>query len=129
MYQTSADVLVATRLNPMVTCICRHRHSITTTIKDRALLEERRGAKRRSGSLSHLLWWQQEMDLEEENDGADGGERGGVFPCLFYNEAGNEVDADQGQGLINLDSRKRFMNYPTAAPDDFNRGVNLDKWT
>ena len=76
--------------------------------------------------MSRLFWWQQEMDLEEGDDGADGGGRGGVLPRLFYNEAGNEVDADQGQGVLHLDPRKRFMDRPNAAPENFNRGVDLD---
>ena len=67
------------------------------------------------------------MNLEEGDDGGACGGGGGVLPCLFYNEAGNEVDADQGQGLINPDPCKRFMDDPDAAPPDhFNRGVNLD---
>ena len=63
------------------------------------------------------------MDLEEDDEGA--GERGG-FPRLFYNKAGNEVDVDQGQETMRPDPRKRFMDRPDAAPEDFNRGVNLD---
>ena len=63
------------------------------------------------------------MGLDEDDEGA--GERG-VFPRLFYDEAGNEVDADQGQGVLHLDPRKRFMDRPNAAPENFNRGVDLD---
>ena len=63
------------------------------------------------------------MDLEEDNEGA-GGQK--VFPCLFYNEAGNEVDADQDQGVITPDPHKRFIDRPYAAPEEFNSGVNLD---
>ena len=70
------------------------------------------------------MWWQQEMDLEED-DGADGGGQGGVFPRRFYDEAGNEIEADQGQGVMPLDPRERFMDRSDAAPETFARGVNL----
>ena len=64
------------------------------------------------------------MDLEEEDEGAGGR---GVFPRRFYDEAGNEVGADQGQGVGYLDPRERFMDRPDAAPDtDFVREVDLD---
>ena len=59
------------------------------------------------------------MDLEEDDDGANGGGRGGVFPRLFYDEAGNEVEAGQGQRVMPLDPRERFMDRPDAAPEDF----------
>ena len=58
--------------------------------------------------------------------GADGGRREGIFTRLFYDEAGNEVEADQGQGVMPLDPRKRFMDRPDAAPEYFIRGVDLD---
>ena len=64
------------------------------------------------------------MDLEEDDDGADSGGRGGVFPCLFYDEAGNEVG---GHGVIIPDPRERFMGCPDKAPTNFNRGVDLDE--
>ena len=35
--------------------------------------------------MSRLMWWQQEMNLEEDDDGR------------FYDKAGNEVGADQVQ--------------------------------
>ena len=66
------------------------------------------------------------MDLEEDDDGADGGVRGGVLICLFYNEAGHAVDADQGQGFMPLDHHEFFMDQPYVPPEDFNRGVDLD---
>ena len=67
------------------------------------------------------------MDLEEDDDGANGGGKGGVLPCLFYDEAGNEVNEDQGQCVMPPDPRERFTDRPDAAPKDFNRGVNLDR--
>ena len=49
-------------------------HNIAKTIEGQALFEEYRGAKRRSGSLNRQMWWQQEMELlEEENGDTDGG--------------------------------------------------------
>ena len=56
IYPKSADVLVAARLQPVATYICRRRHQIAKTIEGRALLEECGGAERRSGSSSHQLW-------------------------------------------------------------------------
>ena len=53
-------------------------------------------------------------------------EEGGGLPCLFFNEAGNEMDADQGQEFMPPDPRKRFMDRPDASPEDFNRSVDLD---
>ena len=73
----------------MATYIHRRRHHIAKTIEGPTLLEECRGAERRSGSSSHQFWWQQEMDLEEDEEGADGR---GVFPCLFYDEAGIHLE-------------------------------------
>jgi hypothetical protein len=37
---------------------------------------ECRGAERKRGSPSRQYWWEQEMDLRDEDDGADGGGRG-----------------------------------------------------
>ena len=74
------------------------------------------------------MWWQQEIDLEEDNDGANGRGRGGGFRHLFNNEVGNEVDADQGHGLITRDHGKHFMDRPYAAlDDDFAREADLDR--
>jgi len=104
----------------MATYIRRRRHQI----EGRTLLEECRGAERRIGSLSRQYWWKQEMDLEEDDEGAGGR---GVLPRRFYNEAGNETDTTQGHGLITRDPHEHFMDRPEAAPDtDFVRGVDLD---
>ena len=54
------------------------------------------------------------MDLEEDDERAGGR---GVLPSLFYDEAGNEVDTDQGQGLIIPDPHERFMDRPAAVPE------------
>ena len=80
-------------------------------------------AERRSDSSSRQMWWQQEMDLEEDDEGAGGR---GVFPCRFYDEAGNETDGNQGQGVMHLDPRERFIDRPDAAPEAFTRGIDLD---
>ena len=56
IYPKSADVLAAARLRPVATYIQRRRHQIAKTIEGRTLLEECRGAERRSGSLSRLMW-------------------------------------------------------------------------
>ena len=69
---TSEDVLTAARLRPVATYIRRCRHHIAKTIEGRAILEECRGAERRSGSSSCHMWWQQEVDLEEDDEGAGG---------------------------------------------------------
>ena len=80
--------------------------------------------ERWSGSSSRQYWWKQEMELEEDDEGAGGR---GVFPRRFYDEAGNETDARQRHGVITRDPRERFMERPDAAPEeDFVRGVNLD---
>ena len=73
--------------------------------------------------MSRQMWWQQEMDLEEDDEGAGGR---GVFPRRFYDEAGNETDAIQGHGLVTCDPRERFMDRPDAAPETFTRGIDLD---
>ena len=124
IYPKSADVLAAARLRPMATYIHRRRHQIAKTIEGRALLEECRGAERRSGSSSRHMWWQQEMDLAEDDEGAGGR---GVLPRRFYYEAGYETDGNQGHGLVTRDPHERFMDHPDAAPEeDFVRGVDLD---
>ena len=70
--------------------------------------------------MSRQYWWQQEMELEEDNDGH------------FYDAAGNEVGADQGQrgGVLPplLDPRERFMDRSDAdaVPEDFIRRIDLD---
>merc|ERR1712086_342394 len=121
VYPRSADVLAAARLRPVATYIRRRRHQIAKTIEGRDLLEECRGAERRSGSSSRHYWWQQEMTLEEDDEGAGGG---GIFPRRFYDEAGHEVYEGRADAP---DPRKRFMDRPDAAPDtDFVRGVDLD---
>ena len=125
VYPKSADVLAAARLRPVATYIHRRRHHIATTIEGRTLLEECRGAERRSGSSSRQMWWQQEMTLEEDDDGH------------FFDAAGNEVRADSGQrretgGVFSLqslrDPQERHMELPVrdAATEDFVRGVDLD---
>ena len=77
------------------------------------------------------MWWQQEMTLEETDDGH------------FYDAAGNEVRADSGrrrerEGVPlpsggappqpHRDPRERHMDRPVREPDaeDFARGVYLD---
>ena len=105
----------------MATYIRRRRHQIAKTIEGRTLLEECRGAERRSGSSSRQYWWKQEMELEEDDDGH------------FYDAAGNEVRAERVQrrgGLPPplLDPRERYMDRPDAdeASESFTRGVDLD---
>ena len=83
-------------------------------------MEEYRGTERRNGSSSCLMWWQQKMNPEEDN----GGKGQGIFPRLFYDEAGNEVDTEAQ--VEAPDPHERFMDCPDAAPDNFNRGVDLD---
>ena len=63
------------------------------------------------------------MDLEEDAEGAGGRV---FFPRRFYDEVGNEMDGIQGHGVVARDPRERFMDNPDAAPEDFNRGVDLD---
>ena len=67
------------------------------------------------------MWWQQKMNLEEDNDGR------------FFDAAGYEVGADPGRrrGVLPtplLDPRERFMDRPDAdaVPETFARGGNLD---
>ena len=67
------------------------------------------------------MWWQQEMSLEEDDDGR------------FFGVAGHEVGADQVQRWAVLpapflDPRERYMDRPDAdtAPEPFARGVDLD---
>ena len=87
--------------------IRRRRNHIAKVIEGRSLLEECRGAERRSGSSSRQMWWQQEMDLEEDDAGAGGQ---GVFPRRFYDEEGQEI-----------------LEPPDAAPEDPNRDSDLDE--
>ena len=95
------------------------RRAYRTIIEGWSLFEEYRGAERRSGSSSRLMWWQQEMNLKEDDDGR------------IYGAAGNEVGADQGQrgGVLPplLDPCERFMDRPNAdaAPEDFIRRIDL----
>ena len=49
-----------------------------------------------------------------------------MYPSLFYNETGNEVNAGQEANVKWPDRRERHMDRPDAAPDLFVRGVNLD---
>jgi hypothetical protein len=97
IYPKSKDVLRAARLKTIEEYVGRRGSNIAKTIEGRPLLVECRGAERKRGSTSRQYWWEQEMDLRDEDDGADGGGGQGVFPRLFYDEAGNEVGADQGQ--------------------------------
>ena len=55
----------------------------------------------------------------------EGGGWGG-HPCLFYDKAGNEVEADQRQEVMPLDPHERFMDCPDASPETFARGVDQD---
>ena len=106
VYPKSADVLAAARLQTVATYMRRRRNHIAQVIEGRPLLEECRGAERRSGSSSRQMWWQQEMDLEGDDEGAGQG----VFPRRFYDEAGNEV-----------------IDHPDATPEDPDRNRNLDE--
>ena len=69
------------------------------------------------------MWWQQEMDLEEDDEGAGGR---GIFPRRLYDEAGNETDGRQGNVIAARDPRERFMGRPDAAPENFTWGLDLD---
>ena len=70
------------------------------------------------------------MDLEEGGGGGMGGGGEGIFPKLFYDEAGNEVwhkvDVGQEANVNRLDPRKRHMDHSDAAPGLFIRNVDLD---
>ena len=59
------------------------------------------------------------MDLEERDDGGVGGGGGGVFPQLFYIEAGNEVDTGREGDANCQDPCERHMDRPGAAPGLF----------
>ena len=48
------------------------------------------------------------------------------FPRLFYDEAGNDVDTDQGERVMLLDPHKRVMDRPNVTSNNFNRGVDLN---
>jgi hypothetical protein len=96
VYPKSKEVLRAACLRTIKDYVGQQRHSIAKTIEGRTLLEEYMGAERKQGSPSRQYWWEQEMELMEEEDGVNGGTQG-VFPRLFYDEAGNKVGADQGQ--------------------------------
>ena len=50
----------------------------------------------------------------------------GFSPAVFHDKVGNEVGGNQGPGVVGQDPRERFMDHPDAAPEDFNRDVNLD---
>ena len=77
------DVLAVVCLKPAAAYIAQHRHIIAKTIESRTLLEEFRGAERRSGSPPRQFWSEQEMNLEDEDDVDACGRDGGVSPCLF----------------------------------------------
>ena len=51
----------------------------------------------------------------------------GVYPRLFYDKTGNEVDAMGEGAAIQSDPRERFMDRSDAALGGFNREVDLDK--
>ena len=63
------------------------------------------------------------MDLEDDDEGAGGR---GFFPCRFYDKAGNETDGIQGHEVVARDPHEQFMDRPDAAPEAFNRDVDLD---
>ena len=51
----------------------------------------------------------------------------GVFPHLFYNEAGTEMNVAGEVAVIHPNPHKRHMNRPgAAAPNNVAMGVNLD---
>ena len=60
---------------------------------------------------------------------------GGIYPHLFHDKAGNGVDAAEAENEMDTaeedgascpNSCKHFMNSPDAAPNTFNRKLNLD---
>ena len=116
------------RLRPVATYIRRRRHHIAKTIEGRTLLEECRGAERRSGSSSRLMWWQQEMDLKEGDGAGVGGGGGGVLlPHLFTTRREMSWTWGERTGSPGRTPAKTFLDRPGAAsPDHFNRGVDLD---
>ena len=128
VYPKSTDVLVAARLKPVATYTRQLRHNTAKTIKSRGLLEECRGEERQSRSLSCMMRWQQEMDLEADdgNDGRGGRER---YFHLFYDTTGKEVDAVKEGTETCPDPRKRFMDCPHPAFDGFDREIDLDGYT
>ena len=68
------------------------------------------------------------MDLEEGDDSGAGGGEGVVFPQLFYDKEGNEVDARREDGETQTDPLKRFMDRPGAVPPNhFDKGIDLDR--
>ena len=79
VYPKSADVLRAARLRPLRHYIQKRRATVATTIGERPILEECRGAARLRGSPVRTTWWEQDLSLppepEEEDDGEPG--RGG----------------------------------------------------
>ena len=58
--------------------------------------------------------------------GGAGGIGGSAFPRCFYDKAGDEVDVGREADVNRPDPRKRHMDRPSAAPDLFIRGVDLD---
>ena len=85
----------------MATYIRRRRHIIAQTTKGRTLLEKCRGG-----------------EAEQEFE---------VFPRLFYDETGYEVNVAEEGAEMCLDPRERRMDHPgAAAPDNFVRGADLD---
>ena len=67
-YPHSADVLQAAGLRPIADYIAKRRANIAQTIEGRKLLKECQGAERRRGSPPHLMWWNQDLDFNEEGE-------------------------------------------------------------
>ena len=87
-------------------------------------MEECRGAERKRGRPSCQYWWEQELELlEDEDEDMSCGGWGGDFPCRIHNEAGNEVGADQAGAP---DPCEFHTDHPDAAPNDFSRGHERD---
>ena len=90
VYVKPKNLLATTRLKPFATYIPWYRHNMVKILKDQTLLEECSEVERRLGSPPLQFWWEQEMHLEEEDEGeAAGGVRG---THLFYKKVGHMVD-------------------------------------
>ena len=120
VYTKSADVFMLSRLNPVVAYLRWCRYSITKTTG------EFRGTERKCDSPSRTMWWEQEMDLEDEDDRDTGGEREGVFTRRFYVEAGNVVDATRLDKVPRPDPQRRPMDRPTTTSKGFTRKIDLE---
>ena len=59
------------------------------------------------------------MSLGNKDTGGVCGEGRGVYPCLFYNGAGNAVNTGD------VDPHERHMDRPEASPDNFIRWHDL----